>query len=114
MSTVVVAWKNTREAARAVAEAMPILQQAQASRPDVQFVFLNQGEEPHKVASFVARHGLAAPSVLLDRSTEAGKMLGGRALPMTLFFDRHGRLVDTRVGELSHATLAQRMEMLVR
>jgi thiol-disulfide isomerase/thioredoxin len=91
---------------------MPVLQQAKASRPDFHFVFLNQGEEAQKVLAFAARHQIATPGLLLDRSMAAGRLLGGRALPTTLFFDRHGRLVDTRVGELSSATLAQYLDAL--
>ena len=39
-------------------------------------------------------------------------VLGQRALPTTFFFDANGRLVDTRLGELSPATLAERLEAL--
>jgi thiol-disulfide isomerase/thioredoxin len=91
---------------------MPVLQQAKAARPDLHFVFLNQGEEAQKVLAFAARHRIATPGLLLDRSMAAGQMLGGRALPTTLFFDRHGRLIDTRVGELSAGTLAQYLNAL--
>lgn len=91
---------------------MPVLQQAKAARPDIRFVFLNQGEEAQKVLAFAARHQIPTPGLLLDRSMAAGQMLGGRALPTTLFFDRHGRLIDTRVGELSAATLARYLDAL--
>jgi len=33
-------------------------------------------------------------------------------LPTTLFFDARGRLVDRRMGELSPATLAERLDMV--
>lgn len=88
---------------------MPVLQQAQAERPDVNFVFLNQGESAEKVRSFLAAQNLPLRNVLLDARGEAGVQLGHRALPTTLFFDGQGRLTDTRVGELSRATLAQRL-----
>ena len=35
-----------------------------------------------------------------------------RALPTTLFFDARGRLVSMRVGELSAATLTERLQAL--
>jgi thiol:disulfide interchange protein len=35
--------------------------------------------------------------------------LGHSGLPTTLFFDANGRLAGTRIGELSQATLAQRL-----
>lgn len=91
---------------------MPVLQQAQATRPDIHFVFLNQGESPEKVTAYLARSGLPLRNVLLDSRGEAGKSLGHRALPTTLFFDARGRLVDTRVGELSEASLAERLARL--
>ena len=91
---------------------MPVLQQAQAARPDLHFVFLNQGESAAKVQGWLAGQQLPLRNVLLDAQGQAGLQLGHRALPTTLFFDARGRLVDTRVGELSHATLAQRLQAL--
>lgn len=88
---------------------MPVLQQAQAERPDVNFVFLNQGESAGKIRSFLAAQNLPLQNVLLDARGEVGAQLGHRALPTTLFIDAQGRLTDTRVGELSRATLAQRL-----
>lgn len=91
---------------------MPVLQQAQQANPGVQFVFVNQGEEAAKVRAFLAGNHLALGNVLLDRHGQAGVQLGHRALPATLFFDARGRLVDTRVGELSAASLAERLDLL--
>ena len=91
---------------------MPVLHAAQRSRPDVNFVFLNQGESAQQVAAYLGKSGLALRNVLLDGRGEAGAALGHRALPTTLFFDSRGRLVDTRVGELSEATLAERLASL--
>lgn len=91
---------------------MPVLQQAQAARPEVHFVFLNQGESAERVLAFLGSQQLPLRNVLLDAHGQAGAQLGHRALPTTLFYDASGRLVDTRVGELSHATLAQRLEAM--
>lgn len=91
---------------------MPVLQQAQQRRPDLHFVFLNQGEQAVSVTSVLESHAPALRNVLLDSNGEAGARLGHRALPTTLFFDAEGRLVDTRVGELSAATLADRLDTL--
>jgi thiol-disulfide isomerase/thioredoxin len=88
---------------------MPVLGAAQQARPDVHFVFLNQGESAQQVATYLARSGLALRNVLLDGRGEAGATLGHRSLPTTLFFDASGELVDTRVGELSEASLAERL-----
>lgn len=88
---------------------MPAMQQAQAANPDVHFVFVNQGEEPRIISAFLDRHSLALRNVLVDPQRRTGAALGHRALPTTLFFDAQGRLADTRIGELSQATLAQRL-----
>jgi thiol-disulfide isomerase/thioredoxin len=91
---------------------MPVLQQAQAANPDVNVVFVNQGEEAPTIAAFLDRHGLALRHVLVDPQRRTGAALGHRALPTTLFFDAQGRLADTRIGELSQATLTQRLASL--
>ncbi len=91
---------------------MPVLREAQAQRQDINFVFLNQGESPERVRSFLASQNLPLRNVLLDVHGRAGTELGHRALPTTLFYDAQGRLVDTRVGELSQASLSQRLSTL--
>ncbi|KAG1205585.1 hypothetical protein G6F35_011540 [Rhizopus arrhizus] len=91
---------------------MPAFAKAQAANPDVNFVFLNQGEAPTDVAQFLAQHAPALRNVLLDLAGEASRKLSNRGLPATLFLDAQGRLVDLRVGELSTASLAQRLEAI--
>lgn len=89
---------------------MPVLAQAQADHPDLNFVFLNQSEAAAKVNSFLGAERLTLHNVLLDRQGEASGKFGQRALPTTLFFDARGRLVDTRIGEVSLATLTERLQ----
>ncbi|ARP79220.1 TlpA family protein disulfide reductase [Bordetella genomosp. 6] len=91
---------------------MPMLQRMQAARPDVHFVFVNQGEDAQQVNAYLRELGMPLRNVLLDPDTQAGAYFGHRALPATLFFDAQGRLVDTRLGELSQASLAQRLGAL--
>jgi thiol-disulfide isomerase/thioredoxin len=88
---------------------MPVLQQAQMDRPGVNFVFINQGEPPAKVDAWLRARNLRLDNVLLDEARTAGAAFKQSALPMTLFFDAEGRLVSTRIGELSQATLADRL-----
>jgi len=85
------------------------LQRAQAANPDVNFIFVNQGEEATTIAAFLDRQGLALSNVVVDPQSSTGAALGHSGLPTTLFFDAQGRLADTRIGELSQATLAQRL-----
>jgi hypothetical protein len=55
---------------------------------------------------------LTLRNVLLDPKRLTGAALGHSALPTTLFFDAQGKLADTRIGELSQATLTQRLTIL--
>ncbi|MEW6099970.1 MAG: TlpA disulfide reductase family protein [Pseudomonadota bacterium] len=91
---------------------MPVLQQAQAERPEVNFVFLNQGEAAAHVRGWLQSEGLTLKNVLLDPPRQASAYFRQQGYPTTLFFDRQGRLVAVRVGELSAATLAQRLGRL--
>lgn len=93
---------------------MPVLGKAQASHGGINFVFVNQGEPPQRVAAYLQGSGLELRNVLLDPRGEVATALARRALPTTLFFDAQGRLVDSRVGELSEATLAERLAVIAR
>lgn len=89
---------------------MPVLEDAQKNNPDIVFVFANQGESADTVQKFLDRQGLRLETVLLDPRLELGNQTQSQGLPTTLFFDAGGALVDRRIGELSAATLAQRIE----
>ena len=91
---------------------MPMLHQAQVDHPDVNFVFLNQGESADKVGVWLQTRKLLMRNVLMDVDRKAGAAFKHRALPTTLFFDPMGRLVSTRIGELSAATLSKRLRGL--
>jgi len=93
---------------------MPVLQQAQANQPETNFVFVNQGESPAKVNAWLQARNLQLDNVLLDEARTAGAAFKQSALPMTLFFDAQGQLVSARIGELSHATLADRLSQQTR
>jgi len=91
---------------------MPAFAAAQAANADVNFVFLNQAEAAQDVAQFLDKHAPALRNVLIDPAGEASRKFSNRGLPATLFLDAEGRLVDLRVGELSTASLAQRLESI--
>lgn len=88
---------------------MPALRDAQARYPEIRFVFANQGESAETVRTYLAAEGLLLPNVLRDPRLELGKDIGSGALPTTLFYDANGQLQDRRMGELSEASLAQRL-----
>lgn len=91
---------------------MPVMQQAQASRPAVNFVFINAGESPQRVQGWLHSHKLPLKNVLLDARMQAAAQFEAPGFPTTLFFDAKGELVSVRMGELSPATLSERLEDL--
>ena len=91
---------------------MPVLLQAQMNHPEVNFVFINQGESAQRVQTWLGTRQLPSRNVLLDANQQALPAFKQKGLPTTLFFDAQGQLVDTRTGELSTATLAQRLQTL--
>jgi len=91
---------------------MPMLRAAQANHPDINFVFVNQGESAPQVRRYLAEQDLALSNLLLDPQRQAATALGQIAFPTTYLFDAAGRLTDVRVGELSAGTLAERLARL--
>ncbi|WP_213995858.1 TlpA disulfide reductase family protein [Arsukibacterium sp.] len=91
---------------------MPVLQQAELQYPDVRFVLLNQREHPEIVQEYLQQAGLRFNHLLLDRQGQLASQLGAHGLPVTLFFGADGRLLESHMGELSAASLAQRLQQL--
>ncbi len=91
---------------------MPVLQQAEQDYPDVRFVLLNQREHPETVQQYLQQAGLAFQHLLLDRQGQLATQLGAHGLPVTLYFDEDGQLVQSHMGELSAASLAQTLQQL--
>lgn len=92
---------------------MPVLAAAQRRLPQLRFVFVDQGESGAAVKSFLQRQGLAIDNALVDDGMQLSQSYNARAYPTTLFLDADGRLRDMHVGELSRATLAERLQRLV-
>ncbi len=91
---------------------MPVLAAAQQQVPGIVFVFANQGEYPETVQKFLATSQLRLANILMDPGKKLGQQLGSMALPITLFFDTSGRLVDTHLGALSSASLASKLSKI--
>jgi len=93
---------------------MPVLAQAQQQRPDVRFIWINQGESAEAVTGYLRREQAAAPlplaQVLFDPQQQAGRHWRQRGLPSTYFYGADGRLCGMRMGELSRASLAQHLK----
>ena len=91
---------------------MPVLYQAQAANPEVNFVFINHGESALRVGPWLAARNLLLSNVLLDTQGQAMGVFNQRGLPTTLFFNAKGRLVSTRTGELSAASLTEKLDSI--
>lgn len=91
---------------------MPVLLQAQADHPAVNFVFVNAGEPAQRVHGWLQMRKLPLRNVLLDATNQATTHFNTPGLPTTLFFDARGVLVSVRVGEVSRATLLERLKGL--
>lgn len=93
---------------------MPVLQQAEDDYPHVTFLFVNQGETPENVSTFMATTGLILSHVLFDGTGELARKVGSMALPTTLFYNAEGWLVGSHLGELSRASLRHALEPFER
>jgi hypothetical protein len=64
------------------------------------------------VSEWLAAQDLSLNNVLLDSNGRVAAVFKQRGLPTTLFFDATGRLVASRVGQLSLATLTRELLVL--
>ena len=92
---------------------MPVFQKAQQDYPEIGFVFLNQAESAGVVRQFLQKYQITIDNLLLDQKAQVADQYGSRLLPTTLFFDANGKLADVRLGELSTATLRNRIEAIL-
>lgn len=89
---------------------MPVLQQGQHDYPHVTFLFVNLGETPENVSTFMATTGLMLSHVLFDADGKLAEQLGVKTLPTTLFYDAAGERTSSHLGELSRASLKHALE----
>jgi thiol-disulfide isomerase/thioredoxin len=93
---------------------MPVLHAAQEKHVDVNFVFVNQGEDSVQVSRWLESQRLPLRNVLMDPKRQASAAFQQKGYPTTLFFNAKGELVSSRTGELSAATLNEKLETLTR
>ncbi|MHB1331372.1 MAG: TlpA family protein disulfide reductase [Sulfuriferula sp.] len=91
---------------------MPMLAAAQKQETWASFVFANQGESKDTAQRYLSASPFYLANVILDHDTQLGRVAGSAMLPVTLFYDAHGQLIDTHLGELSAATLADKLNRL--
>jgi thiol-disulfide isomerase/thioredoxin len=105
--TVINLWTSSCQPCRRL---MPVLAQAEQRYSDVTFISLNQRESSESVQQFLQREGLNLKHVLLDSKAEIATNMGIFSLPVTLFFDANGKLLQSHAGGLSAASLQQSIE----
>lgn len=91
---------------------MPAMMAAQQAHPEVTFVFVNQGESSADVARYLAEHGLNMQNVVIDPAGQLSSRTGTSGYPTTLFYNASGLLQQRHMGELSQATLAEKITRL--
>ena len=91
---------------------MPLLAAAQRREPGVVFVFADQGEDRSEIQAYLESEKLEPAHVVRDARRALGQHAGTSALPVTLFFAADGRLVHSRIGEISEAALATQFDKL--
>ncbi|PPK52481.1 prolipoprotein diacylglyceryl transferase family protein [Marinobacter persicus] len=89
---------------------MPVLETAQQNYTDIRFVFANQGEHGETIRRFLEKQSLNLDHVVRDQTGSFGQVVGSHGLPTTLFYSADGQLLDSHMGELSRATLVEKLE----
>lgn len=83
---------------------LPLLAEA-ARRDDVRVATINQGESLLEVARYLDQQGLDLPLTLLDPHQRLMALSHAPGLPMTLYFDTRGTLIDHHAGAFGRAQL---------
>jgi thiol-disulfide isomerase/thioredoxin len=93
---------------------MPVFAEAQQLNPDVRFIMLNQGESSNTVKQFIQRIKQQFGYVMLDKNGDMATIMNAHGLPMTLYYDQNGNLVNSHFGEVSAATLQYAIQKMVK
>ncbi|MEN8040740.1 MAG: TlpA disulfide reductase family protein [Actinomycetota bacterium] len=94
----------------------PLLASAAKANEDVHFVMLNTNDDPANATEFIAQTFADAP--MAQYADPTGQvtfaMGGGRGLPVTMFYDTDGTLVQIHRGILDEPTLAFYLDEIKR
>jgi thiol-disulfide isomerase/thioredoxin len=85
---------------------MPLLAEAARAMPDVDFLFVNQGEARSRISKYLEGAKLDLPHVVLDSTSEVSRHFQVRGIPVTLFFGSDGRMRHLHLGEVSREHLS--------
>lgn len=84
---------------------LPMMSRLAQQRPEVTFVFVDQREARPQVEAYLAEQALSLDWVLLDPHGDLADRVHASGLPVTLFFDASGTLVDRHLGEIDTVEL---------
>ena len=90
---------------------MPLLAEAARAHPEVEFLFVNQGDLADVAAKLPAQHGIDPATVLLDQGARLSATYGG-ALPSTIFVGPAGEVRSVHAGEISRAALSDKINLI--
>ena len=93
---------------------MPGLALAQKLHPDVEFVFVNEGEPLEVVRRYLRIVPFRLEHVLVDQGSQLGRTMDSSALPMTLIYGADGQLQFSHQGLISEAVLAMQLARCCR
>ena len=93
---------------------MPLLEDAQRKHTEVQFVFVNLGEDFTEIVRFLHEQKMPLQNVFADRLSQVGSATNAIGMPTTLFFIRQGELVAHHLGEIDATSLAAALAVLER
>lgn len=83
-----------------------------AAGSEVPILLVNQAESREQVRQHLAEAGIAGDAVALDENGALMQLLGGGALPTTLFVNAKSQIVETHLGEISRAALLDHIARL--
>jgi len=84
---------------------MPLLAETAAARDEVTFLFVNQGEGPEAIRSYLAGENLSLGHVLRDQFVQISRYYNAPGMPTTLFLRADGTLAAVHMGEISREVL---------
>ena len=91
---------------------MPFLAETAAARKDVTFLFVNQGESPQTIRSYLAHENLTLSPVLLDQAMRLPRHYSAPGMPTTLFLRADGTLASIHMGEISPELLSAKIDRI--
>lgn len=91
---------------------MPMMMEVAAATGDVDMVFVNQGEDPRRVALYLIEEHLPADRILMDPDRGLSGRFGAFGLPATVFIGADGKMAAFHAGEIPRVELLKRIAAL--